>query len=348
MVSGGRNLIKEPRRPRLKLAVSGLTLSLALGLGLGLGWVRFQLFQPYRGYDTSESLILIPRGSTGSTIGRLLQSRGIIRSQPLFSAYVSFHYPTSLKAGEYLFSQPMSLVDVADRLYQGETHQYRVTVPEGETMKEVLGRFAERGFGQRARLWKAGRRTDLVSDLDPLADNLEGYLFPDTYYVTQAMDEDQIVQTMVHTFRSKWTAERRARAEELRMTTREVITLASLIEEEARLAEERPLVSAVFHNRLDKKVKLACDPTVIYAVQLVKEYDGIIHRSDLQLDSPYNTYLYPGLPPGPIANPGLASIDAALYPAPVEYLYFVSRNDGSHVFSTHYRDHSRAVRRYQR
>ncbi len=346
MVSGRKDPTKEPRHPRLKLLVSGLTLSLALGLSLG--WVRFQLLEPYRGYDTSECLVSIPRGSTGSNIGGLLQSHRIIRSQSLFGAYVSFRYPTSLKAGEYLFSQPLSLVEVAQKLFQGETHQYRVTVPEGEMMQEILERFRQRGFGRGERFSEAARKTDFLSDLDPLADNLEGYLFPDTYYVTRAMDEDQIVQAMVRTFRSKWTAERRARAKELHMTIREVITLASLIEKEARLAEERPLVSAVFHNRLEKKVKLACDPTVIYAVQLVKEYDGIIHRSDLQLDSPYNTYLYPGLPPGPIANPGLASIDAALYPAPVEYLYFVSRNDGSHVFSTHYRDHSRAVRRYQR
>ena len=346
MVSGGKEPTAELRRPRLKLVVSGLTLSLALGLSLG--WFRFQLYQPYRGYDTSECLVLIPRGSTGSTIGSLLQSSGIIRSQSLFGTYVSLRYPASLKAGEYLFSQPLNLAEVAQRLYRGEAHQYKVTVPEGEAMKEVFERFAQRGFGQRERFREAGRRTDLLSDLDPLADNLEGYLFPDTYFVTQAMDEDRIVETMARTFRSKWTAQRKARARELHMTTREVITLASLIEKEAHLAEERPLVSAVFHNRLDKKVKLACDPTVIYAVQLVKEYDGIIHRSDLQLDSLYNTYLYPGLPPGPIANPGLASMDAALYPASVEYLYFVSRNDGSHVFSTHYRDHSRAVRRYQR
>ena len=317
-------------------------------MGLSLGWVHFQLFEPYRGSGTSESLVLIPLGSTGSSIGELLQSHGIVRSRLLFGTYVSFRYPTSLKAGEYLFNQPLSLVEVAQKLFQGETHQYRVTVPEGEMMEEILERFRERGFGRRERFREAGRRTDLLLNLDPLADNLEGYLFPETYYVTQAMNEDEIVQAMVRTFRSKWTAERRARAQELDMTTREVITLASLIEKEARLAEERPLVSAVFHNRLDKNVKLACDPTVIYAVQLVKEYDGIIHRSDLQLDSPYNTYLYPGLPPGPIANPGLASIDAALYPAPVEYLYFVSKNDGSHVFSTHYRDHSQAVRRYQR
>ena len=127
-----------------------------------------------------------------------------------------------------------------------------------------------------------------------------------------------------------------------------VVTLASLIEKETGLDRERPLVSAVFHNRLQQNLKLACDPTIIYAVKLVKEFDGIINQSDLELDSPYNTYLYPGLPPGPIANPGLKSIEAALYPADVDYLYFVSANDGSHVFSTDYRDHNRAVAKYQR
>ena len=138
------------------------------------------------------------------------------------------------------------------------------------------------------------------------------------------------------------------RARELNLTVREVITLASLIEEETGLAEERPLVSSVFHNRLKRNLKLACDPTVIYAVSLAKEFDGIIHRSDLEFDSPYNTYLYPGLPPGPISNPGMAAIEAALYPAEGDFLYFVSKNDGGHVFSSSYRDHRRAVARYQR
>lgn len=346
MVPGENHYKPEPRSLRLKLVVSGLFLSLALGLGLS--WIYFQLFQPFRGYVESERLVQIPRGSSGSKIGALLQSNGIIRSRSLFETYVRFRYPDSLKAGEYLFSETLTLVEVAQKLFRGESHQYRVTVPEGEVMNEVLERFSDKGFGRIERFRELLRRTDLLDGLDASAENLEGYLFPDTYYITRSMDEEQIVRAMVRTFRSHWTPERRARAAALRMSTREIVTLASLIEKETGLLEERPLVSAVFHNRLHKNIKLACDPTVIYAVQLIKEYDGIIHRSDLQLDSPYNTYLYQGLPPGPIANPGLASIDAALYPASVEYLYFVSRNDGSHVFSSRYRDHARAVRRYQR
>ncbi len=153
---------------------------------------------------------------------------------------------------------------------------------------------------------------------------------------------------MVRTFRRLWTAERSRRAREIDLSMREVITLASLIEKETGLARERPLVSAVFQNRLRRNVRLACDPTVIYAVKRVKEYDGVINQSDLNLDSPYNTYLYPGLPPGPISNPGMESIDAALYPADVNYLYFVSTNDGSHFFSSNYRNHRQAVRQYQR
>ena len=153
---------------------------------------------------------------------------------------------------------------------------------------------------------------------------------------------------MIESFRQTWTPEHSRRARELQLSIREVVTLASLIEKETALDQERPLVSAVFHNRLQQNLKLACDPTVIYAVKQVKEFDGIIHQSDLDLDSPYNTYLYPGLPPGPIANPGLESIEAALYPAQVDYLYFVSTNDGSHYFSNNYRDHNRAVRQYQR
>jgi UPF0755 protein len=153
---------------------------------------------------------------------------------------------------------------------------------------------------------------------------------------------------MVSHFREIWTQEYSRRAQELEFSIREVITLASLIEKETSLSGERPLVSAVFHNRLRQNLKLACDPTVIYAVNLIKEFDGVINQSDLDLDSPYNTYLYPGLPPGPIANPGLDSIEAALYPADVEYLYFVSTNEASHIFSINYRDHQRAVDKYQR
>jgi UPF0755 protein len=308
-----------------------------------------QIYQPYKGYEESHQLIVIQRGSTVPQIARTLESHGIVRSSLFFEWYARFaHRPLVLQAGEYRFEGPLSLPTVTRKLSSGFVHHYRVTIPEGLIMDEIAERFMAQGFGTREKFLETMTRTALIDDWDSTTDNLEGYLFPDTYFVTRDMSEEQMVEAMVANFRKAWTPERLERAEELDLTTREVITLASLIEKETALASERALVSAVFHNRLRRNLKLACDPTVIYAVKLVKEYDGVINQSDLELDSPYNTYLYPGLPPGPIANPGLESIDAALYPAEVDYLYFVSKNDGGHLFSTSYRDHTQAVAEYQR
>ncbi len=309
-----------------------------------------QIFQPYRGYEESHQLIVIQRGSMVPQIARTLETHGIVRSSWLFEWYARLtHQPLILQAGEYRFEGPINLPTVIEKLRTGLVHHYRVTIPEGLIMDEIAKRFVAQGFGTREKFLEAMKRTSLINDWDSLAEgNLEGYLFPDTYFVTRDMSEQQMVEAMVANFQTVWTPERLKRAEELDLTTRETITLASLIEKETALASERSLVSAVFHNRLRKNLKLACDPTVIYAVKLVKEYDGVINRSDLKLDSPYNTYLYPGLPPGPIANPGLESIDAALYPAQTDYLYFVSTNDGRHRFSTSYREHNQAVAEFQR
>lgn len=308
-----------------------------------------QIYQPYKGYEEAYQLIVIQRGSTVPQIARTLESYGIVRSSLFFEWYARFtHRPLVLQAGEYRFEGPLNLPTVTRKLSSGLVHHYRVTIPEGLIMDEIAERFMAQGFGTKEKFLETMNRTAAIHDWDSTTDNLEGYLFPDTYFVTRDMSEQQIVEAMVANFKKAWTPERLERAKELKLTTREVITLASLIEKETALASERSLVSAVFHNRLRRNLKLACDPTVIYAVKLVKEYDGVINQSDLELDSPYNTYLYPGLPPGPIANPGLESIDAALYPAEVDYLYFVSKNDGGHLFSTSYRDHTQAVAEYQR
>ena len=304
--------------------------------------------EPHLGRSSEDRLLTIPYGSSVRSIGRMLQEADVIRSEPVFTAHVRWSGPEPLQAGEYLFENPISLTRVAQILRTGRVHHYPITIPEGLTLDETIDRFVRAGFGQRRELEPLGGRTDLLGGLDPQATDLEGYLFPDTYHFTRSDRELTLVSTLVSRFKEIWTPRRQRRADELDLSVREVITLASLIEKETALPSERPLVSAVFHNRLRRNIKLACDPTVIYAVRRTGKYDGVIHRSDLDLDSPYNTYLYPGLPPGPIANPGTASIDAALYPAPVKHLYFVSRNDGSHVFSTSYREHRRAVRRYQR
>ena len=313
-------------------------------------WLIIQIYQPYRGYEGSHQQVVIQRGSSVPQIAGTLESYGIVRSSLIFEWYARFSYrPLILQAGEYRFEKPLNLPSVTETLQEGLVHHYRVTIPEGLDMHEIAERFAGEGFGATDQFLEAMQRTALMGDWDPHAENnLEGYLFPDTYFLTRDIGEEEIVQVMVANFRKAWTPERLGRAEELGFTTREVITLASLIEKETGLSSERPLISAVFHNRLRKNLKLECDPTVIYAVKLVKAFDGVINQSDLKLDSPYNTYLYPGLPAGPIANPGLASIDAALYPAEVDFLYFVLANEGRHIFSSNYRDHTRAVAQYQR
>ena len=317
--------------------------------GLALLWFLIALYKPYQGYLGSQQIISIPLGQTTSQIALNLQNQGIIRSSLLFRWYVRLGYTSSsLKAGEYRLQNAVNLSEVATKIQQGLVNYYRVTIREGMTIREIIRQFDSEGFGAVKKYQKVLQEISLIADLDPLAKNLEGYLFPETYFVTRSMTESEIVATMVKEFRTVWTADRSQRAGEIGLTMREVITLASLIEKETSLPEERPLVSAVFQNRLRKNIRLACDPTVIYAVKQIKEYDGIINQSDLALDSPYNTYRYRGLPPGPISNPGLESIDAALHPANVNYLYFVSKNDGSHFFSSNYRNHHRAVQQYQR
>ncbi|MGH9339948.1 MAG: endolytic transglycosylase MltG [Acidobacteriota bacterium] len=312
-------------------------------------WIGWQVYSPYKGYEGDEQFVMIYPGYSVPKIARELQENGVIQSVSLFQWYVRLRYGSpSLKAGEYRFDSALSPADVAEKIEEGRVYYHRVTIPEGYSMELILEALVARGLGVRERFESAMQRTQWIQNIDPEAPDLEGYLFPETYLFTRTMTEEQMIRAMVENFRRTWSPERQARAKDLAMKAREVITLASLIEKETGLREERKLVSAVFHNRLEKNIALASDPTVIYGVKQVKEYDGVIHQSDLDLDSPYNTYLYAGLPPGPIASPGLASIDAALYPAEANYLYFVSRNDGSHVFSDNYRAHSDAVRKYQR
>jgi UPF0755 protein len=347
MASGRRKKLMALTRLLSSVLIASTVLVLALGSLFS--YFQFKVHQAFQGYQVEAKVLVIPRGHHVSQVAELLRANGIIQSSRTFLWYLRVWFPGfSPKAGEYRFSAPLNVIQVAQKLHAGEIHYHRVTIPEGLTMIEIVDRLVAQGFGQRELFLRIVQNPAPISDLDPDATNLEGYLFPETYLLTRGAGEKEIILSMVAGFRKLWTSERRTRAAEIGLSVREVVSLASLIEKETGAEPERKLVSAVFHNRLQKHMKLACDPTVIYAVKLVKEYDGVIHLSDLNLDSPYNTYLYPGLPPGPIANPGLASMDAALYPAEVNYLYFVSRNDGTHIFSEHYRDHKRAVQAYQR
>lgn len=329
-----------------RLLIAALILA-AMGRAAS-NWWDARISEPHLGSTTGSRLLTVPFGASVRGIGRMLQEADVIRSGLVFAAYVRWSGAYPLQAGEYLFENPASLTQVVQILREGRVRQYRITIPEGLTLDEIMDRFVQEGLGLRHELEPLAGRIDLLGGLDPEATDLEGYLFPDTYLFTRSDQELTLVSTLVTRFKEVWTPQRQKRAEDLDLTIREVITLASLIEKETALPAERALVSAVFHNRLRRNIKLDCDPTIIYAIRKTGDYDGVLHKSDLRLDSPYNTYLYAGLPPGPIANPGTASIDAALHPAPVRHLYFVSRNDGSHVFSTSYREHQRAVRRYQR
>lgn len=321
------------------------------------GWAGWQCLRswqelyhtPFKAYLEAEILFEVPRGEPLTLTARRLEERGVIVSSLLLRTALWLERPAaSVKAGTYRFDRPLSLAEVQRKLTAGDVAYHRITIPEGYDLVQVMVLLVEAGLGSIPGYAAAIRHNAMISDLDPSAPDLEGYLLPDTYHFDFRAREGEILQRMVSNFRAFWDADRREQARRLGMSVREVVTLASLVEKETGTPAERPLVSAVFHNRLRLGMKLMCDPTVVYAVRTVKEYDGIIHQSDLRLDSPYNTYLYPGLPPGPICNPGRAALDAALQPASTDYLYFVSRNDGTHQFSATYDQHSQAVNRYQR
>jgi peptidoglycan lytic transglycosylase G len=320
---------------------------LSAGLFAGYSWFNSKLDSVFE--IAEEDFFIVPPGASIKKVAGQLEAENIVESAFLFRLHMRIdHRDVSIKAGEYRFFSPVSIRMVAEKLIDGDIYYHRITVPEGLEWQETAAVLSSQGFGQTGEYLDLIAVPDLIRDLDPEAENLEGYLFPETYFVTRGTTPEEIIGLMVGRFRKIWTKEFQDQAVSLDMSPRAVITLASLIEKETSLPGERILVSSVFHNRLEQNIKLACDPTVIYAVKLVKPWDGIIHLSDLRLDSPYNTYIYTGLPPGPIANPGLDSVRAALYPEQSDLLFFVSKNDGSHIFSTNYRDHADAVRMYQR
>jgi len=331
----------------LKSLVFLLTLSAA-----GAGIVAYRAYtmarEPFRGYDEDEVFFTVERGKTGIQIGESLEERGIIRDRRLFLLALRFRDDgKTVQAGEYRFAEPLSTFDVLEMLVSGGTFTFAVTIPEGLTLLETADLLAARGLAEGSAIRSAFEARALVADLDSEAFNLEGYLYPTTYRFPRVVAPDELARTLVGQFKRVFDEERRAAAAKLGLTPREVVTLASVIEKETGLSEERPLIASVFWNRLRIGMPLQSDPTIIYALELAGRFDGNLRRSDLELDSPYNTYRFPGLPPGPIASPGEASIRAVLEPAETAFLYFVSRNDGSHQFSSTYSEHVNAVRKHQ-
>ena len=312
------------------------------------GWVYVRAQQPYKGFAGNEQFVELPQGAGSRTIGDRLAAGGVVRDRLTFRlALWLTGKGRHLKAGEYRFDRAMTPAEVVDKIARGDVFVVHVTFPEGLTSFDMAKIFESHGLGTAASFVAAAKDPTLVRGIDPEAASLEGYLFPDTYAVPRRTDVAKLVGLMVAQFEHAWTPALRAAAAARHLTAHQVVTLASIVEKETAQASERPTVAAVYENRLRIGMPLQCDPTVIYALQLAGRYDGNIHRQDLSVDSPYNTYRYPGLPPGPIASPGRASLDAAVHPADADYLYFVSRNDGTHVFSRTLDEHNRNVQKFQ-
>jgi UPF0755 protein len=303
---------------------------------------------PRRSAEAGPQALSVPVGASVESIGETLRNMGLVEHPAVFRAWVLLRGDGArLKAGEYALEGPLSLDQIVDLLVQGQVARHDLTVPEGKSLRDTAAIAAGHGIDAKAFLTAASDPAP-IRDLDPAASDLEGYLFPDTYDVPRGSGAPaELVRRMMQRFRDVLTPEL-PRVKDSGYSVRQIVTLASLVELETARPEERPRIAAVFLNRLKKGMLLQTDPTVIYAMRLAGAYDGNIRKKDLQMDSPYNTYKYAGLPPGPIASPGREALRAVLYPAPVGDLYFVSRNDGTHQFSETLAEHSRAVDRYQR
>lgn len=331
------------------LALVALTLVVGAGAAALAAWsVYTRTREPFQGYADTERFVDIPPGAGPAGIGQRLVDAGVVRDTLTFRAAVWLSGRSrQLKAGEYRFDRPQSAAEVVDRIARGDVYKRLLTFREGLTIAEMAAVFESRAFGSAEAFEEAAADGTLIHDLDPDAKDLEGYLFPETYALPRGTPATDVVSQMVAGFKRVFDLDMRAAAAAQGLTVRQAVTLASLVEKETATPGERPLVAAVYTNRLKIGMGMQADPTVIFALQRAGEYDGNLSRSDLQFDSPYNTYRYRGLPPGPIAAPGAASLRAAVRPAEVNYLYFVSRNDGTHVFSATLAEHNRNVRLWQ-
>ena len=311
-------------------------------------WLSFEFyFAPKT--SPKQIFFVVDKGQGVHDISLNLKEKGIIKNRQSFVLGYKIYYSSkSLKAGEYMFNLPVSPKDIIKVLTDGKVYLHSLTIPEGLTRKEIARHLESLNFADEEEFLAASSKTKIISSLDNEATNLEGYLFPETYHFPKGISADKIISTLVSQFKEVFSKEWQKRASEIEMTPREVVVLASLIEKETYLSEEKKLVSAVFHNRLRIRMKLDCDPTIIYVLKEQGTFNGRLLKKDLKLQSPYNTYRNRGLPPGPICSPGRESIEAALYPAQEKYLYFVSKKDGSHHFSANFKDHQNAVRRYRK
>jgi len=349
-----------------RVAIAFLILILLAG-AFGL-WLRSELRRPYRGYSQAQIFVDIPRGTPRWKIVDLLQQNGVIHSRVAFIALSFRHRRRVLQAGEYLFNQPMTPRQVFDQIAGGHIFVHVVVIPEGWTMFDIANELARQGLTTKEDFLRVARDPSPVRDIAPRAPSLEGFLFPSTYQFSRNATPKEIAETMVHQFREEWSklqaitpppatpdpvatghsAPRAAGSVVPPLSPEQLVTLASLVERETPQPGERPMVASVFYNRLKLGVPLQCDPTVQYALDLAGKPTLKVTPEDLHVPSPYNTYLHRGLPPGPIANPGDASLRAVVNPAHTHYLYFVANDSGGHFFASTLEEHNRNVVRYRR
>ncbi len=321
------------------------TVSLIALAGFGATWLNIQ-FNLSQSKKSHFKTIELPKGASLNQIAATLENEGLIRNRYIFT-FMSLikDRERSLKAGEYRLSSIMSPAEILAILTQGKVVQHPLTIPEGYSLREIARAIERAGFDSARRVEHIASNMDFLQHLQIPANSAEGYLFPETYYFPKKTTAKKILSRMVQTFREKFTPEMAARAKKKKLTIHQIVTLASIIERETAIPAERTLIAAVFLNRLKKNMRLQADPTVLYAL---KRTSGPLTRKELKVSSPYNTYRARGLPPGPIASPGLKSLSAVLYPTPVDYLYFVARGDGSHIFSRTLTEHLKAVARYRK
>lgn len=291
-------------------------------------------------------IVGIPSATSFQRITQILQKQGIIQD-PFAFRLAAFYLGVArnLKAGEYDLNDGMSPMEVLERLHRGDVVRHRFTIPEGATLRWIATQLEREGLGRSHMFLEKTTDPELLRQLGIEGSGAEGYLFPDSYFLTRDMREEATIRMMVRRFRQIFTQEMVIRSRGMGYSVHQAVTLASMVEKETGRPEERPVIAAVFLNRLARNIRLQSDPTVIYGLE---QFDGNLRRQDLLSPTHYNTYQIWGLPPGPIANPGRDSLLAVLYPAPVDYLYFVSRNDGTHYFSTTLGEHNRAVLKYQK
>jgi len=319
------------------------------------GWA---VLAPYRGF-ANETFVELPRGTGSRGMAEALERAGVVRYSWAFLLQRALRPSTKLQAGEYRFASAASVREVFSRVARGDIYTFEFTAPEGSNMFDIARSLEEKGIMTAADFLEAASQPALIHDLAPNAQNLEGFLFPSTYRLTHSTHAALLTKMMTDQFRKEWAKARSAantstanmstaNVFNANMDPQEAVTLASLVEKETAVAEERPLVASVFANRLAKGMRLECDPTTIYAALLEDRYRGKIHKSDLASTNPYNTYQNAGLPPGPIANPGAAAIGAALAPAETKFLYFVAKpSGGGHQFSATLAEHAKAVQAYR-